>query len=253
MNRSHLRSNFAPLLTAIVTLLLLVPSLSIAQEATCTLSGRVVDVEGNPVAGFPLIIQHTKLINGHAITLEADFSLSLSAANKTDDAGRFVIAEVMPGPVQLIGLPSMSEKSRKSYELLSMTIGKITFHPTIPSYIKGITFSIEPGAHMENVKITVRPRTRYRGKVVSRDGIPLRNTPINLDVRNEYNRGRNRTTMEDYPARTDSDGYFVMYVDEPEFDVAFYTVAVKYQGLSATSEFTLNSGEQRDDLVFTPQ
>ena len=59
--------------------------------------------------------------------------------------------------------------------------------------------------------------------------------------------------MEDYPARTDSDGYFVMYVDEPEFDVAFYTIAVKYQGLSVTAEFTLNSGEQRDDLVFTPQ
>ena len=50
MNRSHLRTNLTLLLTAIVTLLLLAPSHSIAQDVTCSLSGRVVDVEGNPIA-----------------------------------------------------------------------------------------------------------------------------------------------------------------------------------------------------------
>ena len=253
MNPSHLKPNLALLLTVIVTLLLLAPSLSIAQDTTCTLSGRVVDAEDNPVTRFPLIIQQTKLINGHAITMRGDFSIPLSVANKTDDAGRFFITEVMHGPVQLIGLPPIPQKSQKSYEILSMKIGKITFYPTTPSHIKGIMFSIEPGAHLENVKITVRPRTRYRGKVVSKDGAPFRNTEIRLDVQNEYNKGRNRTEMKDFLTRTDSDGYFVRYVDELDFDVAFYTVAVKYEGLSATAEFTLKSGEQRDDLVFTLQ
>ena len=62
---------------------------------------------------------------------------------------------------------------------------------------------------------------------------------------------RVRSGMKDFPTRTDSDGYFVRYVDEPDFESAFYTVSVKCQGLSATSEFTLKSGEQREDLVFT--
>ena len=57
MNRSHLRPNFTLLLTAIITLLLLASSPSIAQDTTCTLSGRVVDAEGNPVTGLPLTIQ----------------------------------------------------------------------------------------------------------------------------------------------------------------------------------------------------
>lgn len=253
MNRSHLRPNLTLLLTAIITLLLLASSPSIAQDTTCTLSGRVVDAEGNPVTGLPLTIQPTKFINGHALTMRSDFSIPLSAVNKTDDAGRFFITEVMPGPVQLIGLPPMSQKSQKSYELLSMKTGKITFYPTVPSHTKGITFAIEPGAHLENVKITVRPRTRYRGKVVSKDGTPFRNTAIKLDVQNEYNKGRNRTEMKDFLTRTDSDGYFVRYVDELDFEVAFYTVSVKYQGLSATSEFILKSGEQQEDLVFTLQ
>ena len=46
MNRSHLRSNLTPFLVATITLLLLASSHTIAQDTTCTLSGRVVDVEG---------------------------------------------------------------------------------------------------------------------------------------------------------------------------------------------------------------
>ena len=57
--------------------------------------------------------------------------------------------------------------------------------------------------------------------------------------------------MKDFPVRTDSDGYFVRYIDEADFEVARYTVTVKYQGLSGTGELGLKSGEQREDLVFT--
>ena len=254
MNLLRLRFNLPLLFVVIVTLLLLTPSPGIVQDTTCTLSGRVVDVAGNPVAGLPLIIQPTKVINGHAITIMDDFSIPLSAANKTDDAGRFFIAEVVPGPVQLTGSPPTSQKNQKSYELLSMKIGEITFYPTVPSYIEGIKFSIESGAHVENVKITVRSRTQYRGQVISKEDRPFRNAEVRLDVRSEYNVGLHRTErkeMKDFPARTDSDGYFVKYIDEPDFEVARYTVTVKYQGLSATEEFSLKNGEQREDLVFT--
>ena len=269
MNRLHIRSNLT-LIVAIAVLLLLASSPGgIAQQTTSTFSGRVVDVKGNPVTGFSFTIYPTKLINGHAITMMS-FSIPSSAIHKTDDEGHFLITAVMPGPVQLIEFSPMlqqsqknyeilSMKSQKNYEILSMKIGKMTFYPTVPSPSKGIKFAIEPGTHLENVTITVRPRTRYRGKVVSKDGIPLRNASIKLDVDREYKTFRSwtkdsptrmRSGMTDFPTRTNSDGYFVRYI-ELDCDVASYTVSVKCQGLSATSEFTLKSGEQREDLVFT--
>jgi hypothetical protein len=258
MNRLCLRSNLT-LFAALVTLLLLASSPGIAQEPTSTFSGRVVDVEGNPVAGLPLTIYPTKLINGHAITLKG-VSIPLPAIHKTDDAGRFLITEVTPGPVQLIGRSPMPQESQKNYEILSIKIGQMTFYPTVPSRLKkGIKFAIEPGTHLENVKITVRPRTRYRGKVVSQDGIPLRDVEIELKEQIEYktlgsqmkDSARHFRREMKFPAHTDFNGYFTRYVDEPDFEVASYTVSVKCQGLSATSEFTLKSGEQREDLVFT--
>ena len=257
MNRLHLRPNLT-LLATIAALLLLASSPCIAQETTSTFSGRVVDVEGNPVAGLSLTIQPTKLINGHAVTIKS-VSIPSSAIHKTDDEGRFLITEVMPGPVQLIGLSPMLQQSQKNYEILSMKIGKMTFYPTVPSHDKGIKFAIEPGTHLENVTITVRPRTRYRGKVVSKEGIPLRNTEIQLNEQREYKTVRSQMTDSathfhtkmEFPTRTDLDGYFVRNVDEPDFEAALYTVSVKCQGLSATSEFTLKSGEQREELAFT--
>jgi uncharacterized GH25 family protein len=258
MNRLHIRSNLT-LIVAIAVLLLLASSPGgIAQQTTSTFSGRVVDVKGNPVTGFSFTIYPTKLINGHAITMMS-FSIPSSAIHKTDDEGHFLITAVMPGPVQLIEFSPMLQQSQKNYEILSMKIGKMTFYPTAPSHDKGIKFAIEPGTHLENVKITVRPRTRYRGQVVSKDGIPLRNAKIELDVQRKDKTVRSQmadsathfSTRMKITARTDFDGYFVRHVDEPDFETAFYTVSVKCQGLSATSEFTLKSGEQREDLVFT--
>ena len=50
--------------------------------------------------------------------------------------------------------------------------------------------------------------------------------------------------------RTDAHGYFVRYVDEPDFEIAAYTVTVKFKGFTATTKFRLESGGQRCDLVF---
>ena len=67
MNRSHLRFNLALLLTATVTMLLLTPSTSIAQDNTATLSGRVVDVDGKPVADLPISIQPFVIRHGELL------------------------------------------------------------------------------------------------------------------------------------------------------------------------------------------
>ncbi len=249
-----IRAQFTLRLVCLVTLLFLTVS-SRDADATNTFSGRIVDVKGHPVSGLTLITRPTKLINGHAINAVGDVPKSSSEFKKSDDAGFFIITNVQPGPVQLELRSPMPGESRKSYEILSMKIGLTTFYPTAPSHRKGVKFAIEPDADLvDAVVVTVRPRTRYRGQVVLKDGTPLAYTTVNLGEQSKYKQGNNPVSMKvAYPTHTDANGYFIRYVDEPEFEVALFTVEVKCQGLSETAEFALNSGEQKENLVFTLQ
>ena len=219
-----------------------------ATEATNTFSGRVVDLGGHPVAGISLIILPTRLINGHAISVIDKFPTHV---NKSDDAGHFSITNVKTGPVQLEVI-SPTEQSQQRYEIVSMKIGAGTFYPMVPAHGKGLKFAIEPGAAPEDVLVTVRPRTRYQGQVIFEDGAPLANTTVQLKEEWAYKHGESTagTTLSDHPMRTDANGYFVRYVDEPDFEIASYTVTVKFKGFTATTKFRLKNGGQRCDLVF---
>ena len=264
MNRSHPRTNLTPLLTAIVTLLLLAPSLSIAQDTTCTLSGRVVDVEGNPIASLSIVIQPFAIVDGR---MESAFLLKefMPEAyvplikSQTDEAGRFSVTGVKPGPIQFVAqpahLPVDGMLSPYLYDLapdaevLSIEIGTMTFYPSYEKHppFGGITFGIEQGAHLENVEVTVKPRMRIRGQIVFADGTPLANARIGTYVRRRDLDGTS-TGSSSGRARTDDAGYFVKYVEDP----GFYTVAVDFQELSATSEqFILEAGQRHDGLVLT--
>ena len=264
MNPSHLRPNLALLLTAIVTLLLLAPSLSIAQDTTCTLSGRVVDVEGNPIASLSIVIQPFAIVDGR---MESAFLLKefMPEAyvplikSQTDEAGRFSVTGVKPGPIQFVAqpahLPVDGMLSPDLYDLapdadvLSIDIGAMTFYPPYEKHppFGGITFGIEPSTHLENVEVTVKPRMRIRGQIAFADGTPLANARIGTSMRRRSLDGRG-TGSSSGGSRTDDAGYFVEYVDEP----GFYTVAVEFQGHSATSEqLTLEAEQRYDDLVLT--
>ena len=264
MNPSHLRPNLALLLTAIVTLLLLAPSLSIAQDTTCTLSGRVVDVEGNPIASLSIVIQPFAIVDGR---MESAFLLKefMPEAyvplikSQTDEAGRFSVTGVTPGPIQFVAqpahLPVDGMLSPDLYDLapdadvLSIEIGAMTFYPPYEKHppFGGITFGIESSTHLENVEVTVKPRMRIRGRIVFADGTPLANARIGTSMRRRSLDGRG-TGSSSGGSQTDSAGYFVEYVDEP----GFYTVAVEFQGHSATSEqLTLEAEQRYDDLVLT--
>ena len=181
-----------------------------------------------------------------------DVTIPFSGFDKSDEAGYFTITNVQPGPVQLEILPPMPGQSQQSYEIVSLKIDPTTFYPTVPAHMKGLKLAIEPDANLEDVVVTVRPRTQYRGKVVFKDGAPLANTAVKFDEKSEYKQGKHTVGkgLADYPTQTDADGYFVRYVDEPDFEIASYTVSVKFQGLTATAEFRLKSGEQRENLVF---
>ena len=266
MNRSHLRSKLA-LLAAIVALSLLASSHTIAQDITCTLSGRVVDVEGNPIPRLPIAVQSVEISNDEAdptyFLEELESTLAAYAAlpkSQTDEVGRFSITGIKPGPIQFLVQPAEPRYDVRSLpdldldadfgpdaEVLSIEVGAITFYlydQTQPPW-GGITFGIEPGAHLQNVEVTVKPRMRIRGQIVFADGTPLANALIGVNIRQRDFDGRGTGSSGSGP-QTDGAGYFVQYVDEP----GFYTVAVEFQGLSTTSkQFILEDGQRHDDLV----
>lgn len=132
-------------------------------------------------------------------------------------------------------------------DVLSIQIGVVTLHPYRLSGAPfgELTFSIDPGIHLENVEIMTRARMRIRGQIVYAGGTPLANAQVRLEVRrqnlDESGTGSSRSDTE-----TDYAGYFMKYVIEP----GYYTVAVEFQGLSVISErFRLEAAQWRDDLV----
>ena len=228
-------------------------------------SGRVVDTDGNPIAGFPIAVGPLFAIDG-----EIQPSFMFEGINRgtqaptlksdTDEEGRFSITGVKPGPIQFMPQPNyigggdippydFNEDNLADAEVLSIDIGVMTFYPSSQERppFGGITFAIEPGTHLENVEITVRPRMRIRGQIVFADGTPLANAKVQIRVRYRDFDGTGTGSGGGAP-RTDDQGYFVHYVEKP----AFYMVAVEFQGLSASSErFSIEAGQRHDDLIIT--
>ena len=214
-----------------LSLFALVPC--IAQAEAATLSGIVLDTEKKPIAGF-------------TINLSPVFQMS-----KTNKKGAFTFTDVPPGPVQIMIPPQQfGENEKPSFnlepddELVSIKIGGITLYQGMRPPFGGIRFAVKPGSDVKNIEVTVRPRMRIRAKVVFKDGKPLTNASVSQVIQGGGGSSSGGAT-------TDSEGYFLHYLDN-DGDSAFYTVSVKYKGLSAKSEqFELEAGGRYDDLVLT--
>ena len=170
MNRSSFKLNLISL-AAIVALSSLTSSHSIAQDTTCTLSGRVIDINGNPVAGLLIAIQSIEISNDELWPMYIIENVENVAAaytalpkSQTDEAGQFSITDLKPGLIQLLARPAKPQPDRVSLfgfspstifapdaEVLSIQIGAITFYPYNQDEppLGGITFAIEPGVHLE--------------------------------------------------------------------------------------------------------
>ena len=270
------------LLTVVSLFLIGFASHSIADVETGTFSGRVVDVEGNPVAKLPVMIGPA-MVRGQVIR-SAFFPRQYSAVRRTltDTNGRFSITDIVPGVSYFDALPydidarlpdelaanitkAMGKKDivarhasgvmemkqedfEPDVEILSLRIEGITFYPR--SDHEQIGFSVKPGTHIENVEVTVRPRTRIRGRIVFKNGTPLASEHINLRsrFRNVDGTGNGRSGGR---ARTDAEGYFVYYLDEKD-DPAFYTFSVEYRNLTAKAgPIRLDPGKRLDGLTLT--
>ena len=204
----------------------------VAQVESGTFSGVVVDTDGKPIPGF-------------TINLSPVFQML-----KTDENGAFTFTNVPAGPVQIMissqqsgenGKPSFSLEP--DHELISIKIAGITIYQGHQPPFGGTRFAVEPGSHFKNIEVTVRPRMRIRARVVFKDGKPLTKASIFRSIVGNGTRSGDATT--------DTEGYFVHYIDNNDAP-ALFTVSVKYKGLSAESEqFEIEAGGRYDDLVLT--
>ena len=282
MKLSETRSKILVLLIVVGSLFIgFDSSHSVDAEGTGTFSGRVVDVEGNPIPKLPVMI-------GPAISMGPGIQPAIFPARYfvvrrtlTDADGRFSITGIAPGLSYFSALPddidarlpddvaavvtkAMAENDVASLyasgvmemqnddfepdvEVLSLRIGGVTFYPRTDHDLIG--FSVEPGTHIENVAVTVQPRMRIRGRIVFKDGTPLVSARTLLRFRSQAVDGTRNRESGGKP-RTDADGYFVHYLDEKDY-AAFYTFSVEYQGLSAEAgPIRLDPVERLDGLTF---
>ena len=210
-------------------------------------SGRVVDENGNPVAGLALVIRPFKRGDN---TGASTYPPPLEA--ETDGAGRFSIPNIGPGEFQFMLAPDYQNKLpfETEYQLLSVKIGTFTYHPNdrFRPFLDEGTFSITPGARIENVEVPVRLRMRIRAKIVFADDTPLANKAVDINIRVLDLNAGNVVGGIQGSVQTDAQGYFVQYVERNK--ATRYRVSVEYKGLCATSEiFVLKVGERREDLV----
>ena len=282
MKHSFYIKGFSLLIT-IVSLFIGLSSQNIAQEeGTGTFSGRVVDVEGNPVAELPVMIGPTMAIGPGIRSAFFPTNYPTTRRARTDVDGRFSITGIaartsyfsaLPRNVDLLFPKDLETKIAKAmaekdfaaihtssvtemetddfepdFEVLSIDIRGITFYPR--NDFSQIGFSVERGSHIKNVKVIVQPRMRIRGRVLFKDGTPLRNARLRLVFNYTRADGQGHGSSGGKP-RTDADGYFLFYLDEKD-DTANYTFSVEYQELEATAgPVLLKPGDRLDGLTFT--
>jgi hypothetical protein len=238
-------------LVGIVGLCLITLTPCIAQDNVGTLSGRVLDMAGEPIAGFTIALPPVMMEDGGRVHVPMMPVHPDSLTLRTDKNGVFTFTKIKPGPVQFV-IPSQQFEGNEipnfnveaDDEIVSIKIRDITLYQDMRPPFGGITFGVKSGSHIEDVVVTVRPRMRIRAKVVFKDGKPLTNASISRVVRGDGGTSSGGAT-------TDSEGYFVHYIDNDDVP-AHYTISVKYKGLSAKSEqFLLEEGARYDDLVLT--
>lgn len=259
MNCSHFkRSILAPIrenlwLFAVTMVLLLAASpQSIALKDSSSLSGLVLDLKGNPVSGFRLVLSPVPPDSVESVNsswLQGIVALMGLRKSRTDDEGRFSIRNIAPVKMRVdtVFKSRTDHESATSHEIISMKVGSVTVYPHQPSAFDGIVFAIKPDTHVENVEIRVRARQYIRGRIVFTDGTPLVSASINISASQRFPDGVGSGSSSS-TGETDTEGYFVFQVDE----TAFYTVTVDYREFTATAEpFLLRKGENKEGLIFT--
>lgn len=251
MKRLHSRQSSITLLLVILVLTFAISWNATAQKNLSSISGKVIDENGKPVVGIKLAIKPVKVDFRGDMPARKPFLSWRRVVTGTE--GRFSFLNIDPVSSQFAMFPEHGS----DYEIISMSIGDLTFQSTafrggLGTNFGKLTFAVDPGDHLENAIVNVKtPRTRIRGRVLLQDGTPLANEELWLMVsryrRSPSGRGGGGGSSGKN-VKTDNQGYFVTYNAEAP---AENTVKMTYKGMVAHSEkIILNEGERYDDLVF---
>ena len=258
MRLSHFSMSYIAIFVGIIALTLAVSWHGIAQEGKSSLSGRVVDTDGNPVNRLGLAVKPVEINMGQEKGALAP--LASWARGMTDADGRFSISNIDPVSSRLVMFPEHGSR----FEIVSVQIGDLIFRYYevsgygFPNWLGQLTFAIEPGTSLEDVVVKVEPPAmRIRGRVLLKDRTPLADAEIDLTIRR-----RRRSYEGFFPFRrvtggsggasrshtwTDAQGYFVTYNIRGDQE---YSIVVRYDGVSAESRsIHLEKGERYDKFV----
>ena len=209
-------------------------------------SGKVVDVEGNPVPDVKVSIDSYKgkfIPDRHRLDMHERVFPPPQPA-ESDANGDFSIDNITSHTVNALKL---FDGFQSDYELISIEMQGISFY--LPRHGRmmheGFHFGIAEENDIKDVKITVRLRMKISGQVVDADGVPLSNAHVSMMVRSRRIGGGGSGGSGD-TGTLDEEGKFTRYVSSP----AYYTVSVTYQGQTVESkEILLEQGQRLEGLT----
>ena len=244
MNFQNFRKNIG-FFAGIVGLCFLASSSTFAQEGV-SISGSVVNENGDPVVGITIAVQPYKVIGNR--TEEGFVEIW---QRQTDSEGRFSITDIMAAEsVRFVVEGQRGEQTE--IQILSVEMGELTLYPNEHSHFRGMSFSLEAGMDIENAVIKVKTdiRPQVRARVVFADGTPVTDAQIHARMLRRDLDGSGSGSSGG-TEQTDAEGYFVANLrvdDEPQF----YTLGVEYRGLLAKAPpFILHEGQPQVHLLLT--
>lgn len=281
------------LLISILTVSLTAPMI-IAEEiiphphpnATCGLSGIVVDTEGKPLPRFMFSIQSSQSKEGnlqppvpaHVLVQEHQEAVVQNARPqrlitvKTDADGKFSVPNIVPGQIQIMALPQFDDekqekenpqknpemlpfarhllfgKGESGFKLISIKLNKLTFFYPEDTHrpFGNFRFGLKPNVNIDDVKLTVKKRMKIYAKVVFANGTPVMNAQIDLDMNVRAGEFGSQGGGYGTDNFTDAKGYFIEYRDNP----GYYTLSVEHKGFTGgAGPFILTEDREPENLV----
>lgn len=237
MIRSHFKIYIIAVVIGFMVIVFTVSWQSIAQQTTTILSGRVVDAQENGVEGIEVGFSPVDITNSDGYLSP----IGKIYRSNTDEDGNYSINNIPSVPSQLILL----HEHTSEYRIEKAEIEGLTFYASKYNSLQKLPIIVERGKHLKDVLVTVHPRMRIRGQIILKDGTPLSNTNVKLNI-NPARFWDNVRSRFEGTITTDSDGYFSEFVRE----AATYTVSVEYSKFKSVSEpIPLKDGEQYSNLV----
>ena len=214
-------------LLSLISILIWLSTSSEAQEGN-TVSGRLIDTNGNPISDIVIYLRLETDLDQNSSNTQADDSVRM----RTDSKGRFAFSNIHYKVIDF----DIDSQSKIGFEInvLSYEFGEITLYPFRRWHWSSVNFALDSGVKMENIVITadIRKRPKLTTRVVYADGTPVANSQVYVlrQTKSLYWKEKGDSQGD---ITTDLDGYFSEYLSV-DYPPRFYvTLTVEHQGLYA--------------------